>query len=164
MRRSLPNALRPSPLLQLEDLPPHSLGMFHAVSGDIFGIPTPQPFQYVEACHYICNDDTVLVVPVCTADGKALIVQLAGFFYRGVVFYKDPFLDLATARVERATATEHNIWGVSRRQAQAQARGPAPPYQSLESVQQRRCRGDPRCDQPTRPPQVDDGQRVLPYP
>ena len=111
IRRSLPNAPRPSPLLQLKYLSPHSLGMLHAVFGDIFGIPTPQPFQYVEACHYICNDDTVLVVSVCTADGKALIVQLAGFFYRGVVFYKDPFLDLATARVERATATDHNIEG-----------------------------------------------------
>ena len=85
--------------------------MLHAVSGDIFGIPTPQPFQYVGAHHYICNDDTVLVVPVCTADGKALIAQLAGFFCRGVILYDEPFLDLATARVERATATEHNIEG-----------------------------------------------------
>ena len=83
--------------------------MLRATSKEIFGIPSPRPFQYVAAHHCISNDDTVLVVPRRTAGGKTLIAQLSGFFRGGVIIYEEPLLGLATDQVERVTAIEHNV-------------------------------------------------------
>jgi hypothetical protein len=108
---SAPHARDAPPLLQFEDLPPRSIAMLCAASDEIFGIPSPRPFQYVAAHHCIYNDDTVLVVPRRTADGKTLVAQLSGFFRGGVILYQEPLFGLATDQVERATATEHNLEG-----------------------------------------------------
>ena len=101
----------PPPLLQYDDLPPRSVELLRAASAEIFGIQTPRPFQCTVAHHCICNDDTVLVVPRRTADGKTLVAQLSVFFRGGIILYEEPLVGLATDQVERATATEHNIEG-----------------------------------------------------
>ena len=77
--------------------------MLRAASKEIFGNLSPCPFQCVAAYHCISNNNTVLIVPQRTVDGKTLIAQLSGFFRWGVIIYKEPLLGLATDQVEQAT-------------------------------------------------------------
>ena len=83
--------------------------MITGASADVFGISSPREFQHVGIYHCITNDDTVLAVPRKTSDGKSLVVQLASFFRKGVTFYLEPLLGLASDQVDRATVEEHSM-------------------------------------------------------
>ena len=64
----------PPPLLQHDTLPTRSIELLRAASAEVFGIPLPRSFQYAAKHHCVCNNDTVLVVPQRTAEGKTSLI------------------------------------------------------------------------------------------